>query len=54
MKVKSFVATIGLGMVAGAATMLMIPRHSQAYRIADDAAHAVKEEAAKLIDRVSM
>ena len=54
MKVKSFVATIGLGMVAGAATMLMIPRNSQAYRIADDAAHAVKEEAVKLIDRVSM
>ena len=54
MKMKSFVAAMGLGMMAGAATILMIPRHSQAYRMADDAVQTVKNEASKLMDRVGM
>jgi len=54
MKMKSLVAAMGLGMMAGAATILMIPRHSQAYRMADDAAQTVKNEASRLMDRVGM
>ena len=38
MQVKSVLLTVGIGAVAGAATMLLIPRHSEAYRLADDAA----------------
>lgn len=43
MEVKSFATTLGVGMVAGAATMLLIPRHSQAYRTADEAARSIKK-----------
>ncbi len=50
MQVKSFVATLGAGMVAGAATMLMIPRHSQAYRAADEAAHSIKKTVSHAVD----
>ncbi len=50
MQVKSFVASLGLGMVAGAATILMMPKQSQAYRMADDAAQTIKMEAGKMLD----
>ena len=50
MQVKSMIASIGLGMVAGAATVLMMPKHSEAYRMADDAAHAIKQEAGRMLD----
>ena len=46
MQVKSVLLTVGIGAVAGAATMLLIPRHSEAYRLADDAAHSLKQCAA--------
>lgn len=54
MKVSSFLATMGIGMVAGAATMLMIPKHSEAYRMADDAANAIKQEAGKMFDSIRL
>ena len=54
MKMSSFLATVGVGMLAGAATMLMLPKHSQAYRMADDAAHAIKQEAGKMFDSMRM
>lgn len=50
MEVRSFAATLGVGMVAGAATMLMIPRHSRAYRTADEAAHAIKKSVKHTMD----
>lgn len=50
MQVKTFVASVGLGMVAGAAAMLMIPKHSQVYRVADDAAQTIKHEAGRMLD----
>ncbi len=50
MQVKTFVATVGLGMVAGAATMLLIPKSSDVYRVADDAAKALKHEATKMMN----
>ncbi len=50
MHVKSFAATLGVGMMAGAATMLLIPRHSQAYRTADETAHAIKKTVKQKMD----
>ena len=52
MKLKSFVATMGAGMVAGAAAMLMMPKNSEVYRAADGAANAIKQEAGKMIDSI--
>ena len=52
MQVKSVLLTVGIGAVAGAATMLLIPRHSEAYRLADGAAHSLKEGAERVIDTV--
>lgn len=49
MQIKSFITTVGLGMVAGAAAILMVPKQSEAYRIADDAAHSLKKNANKMI-----
>ena len=54
MKMSSFLATMGVGMVAGAATMLMIPKHFEAYRMADDAANAIKQEAGKMLDSIRL
>lgn len=50
MDVKNFAATLGVGMVAGAATMLLIPKHSQAYRTADEAAHSIKKTVKHTLD----
>ena len=50
MQVKSFIATVGLSMAAGAAAVLMLPKHSEAYRVANDAAQAIKQEAGKMMD----
>ncbi len=50
MQVKSLIATVGLSMAAGAAAVLMLPKHSDAYRMADDAAQTIKHEAGKLMD----
>ena len=50
MQVKSLITTVGLGMVAGAAAILMIPKHSEAYRMADDAAHTLNQSANKMMN----
>ena len=50
MQVKSFIATVGLSMAAGAAAVLMLHKHSEAYRVAIDAAQAIKQEAGKMMD----
>lgn len=50
MQVKSFLATMTLGAAAGAAAMLLIPKNSKAYRAAEDAAQALKDEAGRMIE----
>lgn len=50
MQVKSFVATVGLSMVAGAAAVLMLPKNSGVYRAADDAARTIKQEAGRMMN----
>lgn len=52
MQVKTMITTVGLGMVAGAAAILMMPKHSQAYQMADDAAQTIKMEAGKMLDAI--
>lgn len=52
MQVKSLIATVGLSMAAGAAAILMLPRHSEAYRMADGAANTIKQEAGKMLDNL--
>ena len=53
MQVKSFLATVGIGMAAGAAAVLMLPKHSEAYRIADSTAQTIKQEAGKMLDSMT-
>ncbi len=50
MEVGKFAATLGAGMVAGAAAMLMIPRQSPCFRAADDAAHTIKRGVKNAVD----
>ncbi len=50
MQVKSFAATLGAGMLAGAAVMLMIPRHSAVYQAADDAAESMRHGVSRAMD----
>lgn len=53
MQVKSMLTSVGLGMVAGAAAVLMLPKQSKAYRVADDAAQTIKQEAGKMLDNLT-
>ncbi len=50
MKVKSFATTLGAGMLAGAAVMLMMPKHSEAYRAANHAAASVRKKMSHAMD----
>ena len=50
MEVKAFAATLGLGLVAGAAAAMMIPKQSKVYRAASDAAEALKQEVAQAVN----
>lgn len=47
MEMKTFAATLGLGIAAGAAAAFLIPRDSKAYRTAQNAAEKLKEEVAQ-------
>ncbi len=50
MKVKSFATTLGAGMLAGAAVMMMIPKRSEAYRAADHAAASIRKKMCHAMD----
>lgn len=53
MEIKSFAATLGLGMVAGAAAVLMLPKQSKAYRKANNVAQMLKEEVSQAVNSLS-
>ena len=53
MQVKSFITTVGLSAIAGAATVLLMPKNSKAYQVADDTAQAIKTEAGRIINTMS-
>lgn len=50
MQVKSWITTVGIGVAAGAAAVLLLPKSSPVYRKADQAVHTIKEEAIRMID----
>lgn len=50
MQVKSFIATVGLGMAAGAAAVLLMPKDSKVYQKANDAVQTLKTETGKMMD----
>ncbi len=52
MQGKTFAATLGAGMLAGAAVMLMIPRRSAVYQAADDAAQSLKRGLSQAMDNM--
>ena len=53
MKVKTLITTAGLGMVAGAAAILLMPKSSKVYRAAEDATQMIKMEAGRMMDNMS-
>lgn len=52
MQVKTFITTMGIGVAAGAAAILFMPKNSQAYKKVDQAAQTIKEEATRIVDRM--
>ncbi|MCQ2420216.1 MAG: hypothetical protein MJ118_03695 [Clostridia bacterium] len=52
MQVKSFLATMGIGIAVGALGIMMLPKSSGIYHAANDAASAIKTEAGKAIDSI--
>lgn len=50
MEVKTFAATLGLGIVAGAATAMLLPKDSKVYRTADNTVKMVKEEVVEAVN----
>lgn len=52
MEVKAFAATLGVGMLTGAAVMMMIPKQSSVYKAADDAAMTIKHGVTQAVDSI--
>ena len=52
MQVKSFAMTLGAGMLAGAAVIMMVPKRSPVYRAADDAARTIKRSVRHTMDNI--
>ena len=50
MQIKGWIATVGVGAVAGAAAVFLMPKHSNAYQVANDTMQAIKMEAGKMVD----
>ena len=50
MQMKTWIATVGIGALAGAAAVFLMPKHSEAYQMANEAAHTLKMEAGKMMD----
>ena len=49
MEVKTFAAALGIGVVAGAATAMLLPKDSKVYRTANNAVHLVKDEVSDVV-----
>lgn len=50
MKVKGFLVTLGLGMVAGGVATLMMPQNSKARRGAQKAVDTMEQSVAKMVN----
>ena len=49
METKTFAVTLGLGVAAGAAAALMLPRQSKLYKTANNAAQKLKQEVTQAV-----
>ena len=49
MEVKTFAAALGISVVAGAATAMLLPKDSKVYQTANNAVHLVKDEVADAV-----
>lgn len=52
MKLKSW-ATLGIGMLTGAAAIMLLPKQSSVYRSVDDAAMTVKRNINHAVDSIT-
>lgn len=52
MEIKAFIGTMALGMVAGAAAALMLPKQSPVYKAASNAADTVKQTVSDAFDNL--
>ena len=52
MEIKSFVATMGVGMVAGATVVMMLPKRSKVRVMANRAARSVENAVHKTADHL--
>lgn len=53
MELKAFAATLGIGMLAGAAVTLMMPKQSKVYQTASDTADKLKDGVVKAFDSMT-
>lgn len=53
MEVKSFAWTMGIGMAAGAAAALMLPRRSKARRVAQKAVDSLENTVEDVMEKAS-
>ena len=53
MQVRSFLLTMGAGVVVGALGAMMLPKNSEVYQFTNDAASTIKQEAEKAIQSMT-
>ena len=53
MEMKSFALTMGLGVAAGAAAVLMLPRNNKARRVAQKAANSIENTVEDAMEKAS-
>ena len=53
MQVKTFLATMGVGLAVGALGAMMLPKNSEVYRMANSAAKTIQQEAEKAVSAVT-
>ncbi|MBQ1263989.1 MAG: hypothetical protein IIY04_01050 [Oscillospiraceae bacterium] len=54
MQTKTFFVTLGVGLAAGALGAMMLPKDSEVYKTAKNAADGIKTEAEKLMDSMKL
>lgn len=53
MQMKSFLLTMGAGIAVGALGAMMLPKNSEVYQFANDAANTIRQEAEKAVQSLS-
>ena len=53
MQVKSFLATMGIGVAVGALGAMMLPKNSEVYQTVNSAAKTIRQEAEKAVNSMT-